>query len=207
MKNKSFKIRNILSLAWIYQLYQDLVGATNYDKLLSSDYIKYKSGQKILDIGCGPSDILNCLPASVDYVGIDLSQKYIDKAKIDFPNQTFYCSDFSNDLNEIASESFDLVISVGVLHHLTDDLALQLHEYAFRKLKPNGRLITLDGVYTKSQSKLELFFLRNDRGKFVRTEREYLKFPPVYFKNTKHFLLKNVMRIPYTLIIMESVKE
>ena len=206
MTISKFQIRNILSFAWVYQLYQNLVGATNYDKLLASDYIKYKPGQKILDIGCGSSDILKLFPVDVDYLGIDISPKYIEKAKKDFPKQNFICSDFCSDLNEVPNESFHLVMAIGVIHHLNDEQAAKLHDFAFRKLMPNGRLITLDGVYTKNQSKAELFFLRNDRGKFVRHENEYIKFPTGSFKKTNHAILTQVMRIPYSLIIMESQK-
>jgi len=207
MTDNKFQISSILSFAWVYQLYQNLVGATNYDKLLASDYIKYKPGQKILDIGCGSSDILNLFPGDVDYLGIDISPKYIEKAKIDFPNQNFICSDFCSDLNDVPNESFDLVMAIGVIHHLNDDQAALLHDFAFRKLRPNGRLITLDGVYTNNtQSKAELFFLRNDRGKFVRHENEYIKFPNRSFKKTNHAIVTQVMRIPYSLIIMESQK-
>jgi len=207
MSHNKFQIRNILSLAWIYQLYQDLVGATNYDRLLASDYICYKKGQKMMDIGCGPSDILKFLPSDVDYLGIDLSPKYIEKARKDFPEQSFICSDFCNDLNEVPNECFDIVIAVGVLHHLTNEQADKLHEFAFRKLAPQGRLITLDGVYTNNQSRTELFFLQNDRGKFVRFKDEYLKFASSHFKQTKHSILTKIMRIPYTLILIESKKE
>ncbi len=183
------------------------MGATNYDRLLAKDYIKYEKGKRILDIGCGPSDILKFMPNDVDYWGIDMSPEYIAKAKNDFPNQTFICSDFCNDLNEVQNESFDVVLAIGVLHHLTDEQALKLHEFAYRKLIYGGRLITLDGVYTKKQSALELFFLRNDRGKFVRKESEYLMFSGNYFKNVKHSILTKVMRIPYSLIVVESTKE
>ena len=72
-------MRRILSIAWVYQFYQWLVGAHKYVRLFADEYIKYKDGQKILDIGCGPADIIKYLAANVDYTGIDLSPQYINK--------------------------------------------------------------------------------------------------------------------------------
>ena len=70
-------------------------------------------------------------------------------------------------------DKFDLVMAVGVLHHLNDNQSLALLKLAFNALKRGGRLITFDGCFVEGQSKISKFILSHDRGQFVRTQRKY----------------------------------
>ena len=55
------------------------------------DYVRPVAKDKILDIGCGPADILNYLP-DVDYTGFDSNPKYIVAARKRFDNRgNFLC--------------------------------------------------------------------------------------------------------------------
>jgi hypothetical protein len=42
-----------------------------------------------------------------------------------------------------------------------------------------------------------------DRGRYVRTKEEYLALASQIFKNIKAYLHHGLLRIPYTIIIME----
>lgn len=44
------------------------------------EVLQPKAGMKILDVGCGPANVLSYLPA-VDYTGIDLNEKHIAYAR------------------------------------------------------------------------------------------------------------------------------
>ena len=48
---------------------------------------------------------------------------------------------------------YDIVLAVGIVHHLNDNEAAYLFDIAYQTLKLNGALITYDNVYG---SKLEL---------------------------------------------------
>ena len=50
--------RKILSHPVIYTSYQKIVGGYRARKLFVENNVNIQSGQKILDIGCGPGDIL-----------------------------------------------------------------------------------------------------------------------------------------------------
>ena len=139
----------------------------------------------------------------VEYIGFDINQKYIDAAIKRHGNRgTFICKKVSRDaITE--SSSFDLVIAIGVLHHLNDEEATQLFELAKSVLKSTGRIITYDGCYVKEQSNIARFILSKDRGQYVRKREEYLYLASKIFTNIKATIHHDLIRIPYTHIILE----
>ncbi len=56
------------------------MGDNSFYPMYINEYIRPKKGDKILDFGCGPADILKFL-TDVDYVGIDSNERYIQSAK------------------------------------------------------------------------------------------------------------------------------
>ena len=104
--------------------------------------VRPRRGDQILDIGCGTAEILEHLP-EIQYFGFDASQKYIDAAKARFGNRgTFSCDTVTTaTLQRLAAS--DVVLAVGILHHLDDSDATSLLELAKAALKPGGRLVTL----------------------------------------------------------------
>ena len=196
-------IRSILAFPAIYRLFSNIVGG-NARSLYVEKYIRPRDGDRILDIGCGSADILSYLP-NVEYVGLDMSQTYINSAKKRFGNRgTFLTKKVNKDSNnELSSFDFDIVLASGVLHHLNDGEAIQLFDLARSALKVGGRLITLDGCYIKGQSWLARFILSKDRGKYVRTRDQYLGLARKLFTHIKVFIHHDLIRIPYTHIIME----
>lgn len=196
-------IRSILAISTLYQLFTRMIGG-NVRALYATHYIRPKNGDRILDIGCGSGDILSYLP-HVEYVGLDKSRKYINAAKKHFGNRgTFLTKEVGNNtIHEPSFSDFDIVLATAVLHHLNDDKAMQLFELARLSLKPYGRLITFDGCYTKEQTWLERFLLSLDRGRYVRTEYQYRALAAEKFPNIKISIHHDLIRLPYTHIIME----
>jgi SAM-dependent methyltransferase len=70
----------LLSLPAGYRIFQRMVGGESSRKIYLTEYARPAVGDKILDIGCGPADILNHLP-KVNYTGLDISPEYICAAK------------------------------------------------------------------------------------------------------------------------------
>lgn len=188
----------------IYALSQFVVGGFAAQSRYIKEYVRPKKNDRILDIGCGTGDILRFL-SDVKYVGFDMHQRYIDSAKRNFGNRgTFLCKKVSKDLAAELSE-FDIVLAYGVLHHLSDNEALQLFELARSVLKPQGRLVTLDGCYTEEQSLFRRYLLSKDRGRYVRTKKGYFDLISKVFTDIKMSIRNDFLRIPYTHIIMECV--
>ena len=146
--------------------------------------------------------MLERLPGA-DYLGLDISAEYIQAAKRKYGAAgRFLCADVS--AASIGDEigQFDMVLATGVLHHLDDDEAARLFKLAREALKPGGRLITYDGCYVPDQSRLARWVLSKDRGQYVRTREEYVRLASIYFANLEYFIRHDLLRIPYTHLIM-----
>ncbi len=197
---KSLDPRSFLKFSFLYTSYQYIVGGIRARRLFVENDTNIKSNQRVLDIGCGPGDILKFLP-KVDYVGVDVDQKYIATAKKDYPEHTFLCTDVSSiDLESYGA--FDYVIATGVLHHLDDEEVLALFQLAKKVLKKTGKLVTFDGCYTDTQSFMAKKFLDMDRGNFVRREAEYKGLASKVFNDVTTKMDESYFVIPYTSVIV-----
>ena len=185
---------------------RSVIGGNKVSKILVKTYIRPKVGDKILDIGCGPGDILEFLPSTVDYWGFDLNDDYINTARKRFSNRgQFFCKKVSRDAIP-GEDLFDIVMACGVFHHLTNEEAGEMFELAHTLLKSGGRFITFDGVYVPDQSYFARLFLSNDRGEYVRTKEQYRTIAQKYFTDIQVSIRSDLLRLPYTHIIMECKK-
>ena len=195
-------IRNILSRAGVYSLFARIVGAERGRHLHIERHIRPRAGDRILDIGCGPADILDALPA-VDYHGFDLSAPYIEAARQRFGSRgQFHVAPVNLELVQKYA-GFDLVLATGVLHHLTDTEALDLFRVARAALKPGGRLVTLDGCIVQGQSPVARYLLSQDRGEYVRGEAAYVALARQVFSQVTPTITTDLLRVPYTHVILE----
>jgi len=168
-------------------------------------YVRPGNGDRFLDIGCGTGDILFFLP-DVDYYGFDLNRSYIEMAKSRFSSRgKFFNRPVSRDILK-GEKNFDIVLAMGILHHLDDDKARELFELASRLLRPGGRLVTYDGCYTENQSGLARFFLWLDQGNFVREKSAYENLARHAFSSVETHVRNDLLTIPYTIIILECEK-
>jgi hypothetical protein len=76
-------LRSILALPWVYHLVQHILGIEANMQWFIDDVLCLRDGQKLVDVGCGPADILDRLPR-VEYVGLDISDIYIQAARAKF---------------------------------------------------------------------------------------------------------------------------
>jgi SAM-dependent methyltransferase len=183
-----------------YRLFRELVGG-DYAAYVS-EFVKPKLGSKVLDIGCGPGDMLQHMP-NVDYLGIDISSEYIDAARKRYGSTgRFECADVGTASFGDEDGTFDLVLATGVVHHLDDHLAGRLFDLARVALRPSGRLITFDGCFVPGQSRLARWMLSKDRGQFVRTREEYIRLASAHFSTVEPVVRHDLLRIPYTHLIM-----
>ena len=199
------RIRTVLALPWAYQVFFNVIGAPQRSRILVRDYIRAKPGDRILDIGCGPGTILPFLPES-EYLGFDASPEYIGLAQRRFPSANFMCERVSQ-YTLPHREYFDIVLALGIVHHLADSEALQLFQIAHSALKQGGKLVTLDGVWTNEQSRPARYLLARDRGQFVRSQEQYLNLASKVFATINASIRHDLLRIPYTHIILECVRE
>lgn len=198
-------IRPILNRPFFYEFYHHLIGADYRSRVLVSDYIRPKPGDRILDIGCGPGNMLPFLPKG-EYLGVDANQSYIDSARQRYSNRgRFVCERVSHHSVQQFG-AFDIVLALGLVHHLDDSEARDLFRLGHTALKPGGRMITNDGCYLPKQSAAKKYLLSRDRGEYVRTREEYEKLAHSWFPEVRSQIREDVLRIPYTHLIMECIR-
>lgn len=197
-------VRAILSHPFIYSLFQSLMGAHKARQNFVANFVKPFPGMKVLDIGCGPADILAYLPTD-DYWGFDISESYIRQAGARFGDRgTFHCKHLQMaDLEGLPL--FDVVLAIGLLHHLDDAVAIEVMRLASQALRPGGRLLTIDPCLDSSQNLISRFLVRNDRGRNVRNEAGYDALARTVFESPR-VVVRHQAWIPYTHCFMECQK-
>jgi SAM-dependent methyltransferase len=197
-------IRSVLAIPRGYQFFFNLIGARKRSRILVREYIRPRRGDRILEIGCGPGTIVPFLPKT-EYVGFDASPGYIERARNRFPDAKFVCERVSQ-YTLPQRQYFDVVLALGIVHHLDDEEALQLFQIAYAGLKSRGKLVTLDGVWTKNQSRASRYIQARDRGQFIREEKAYVGLAEKVFPTIRSSIRHDLLRIPYAHIIMECVR-
>lgn len=197
-------IRAILSHPQVYDLFQNFMGAHKTRLDFANNDVRALAGQKLLDIGCGTARILDYLPR-VQYIGFDMSEAYIAEAKSRYADRgDFHCALF----DETAAERFagqDIVLAIGLLHHLEDEQVRTLFRLLHTAMKPGARLITMDPCYADGQNPLARMLIDRDRGQNVRSPQQYSAMATGRFAKVGG-LVKNRAWIPYTHWVMECEK-
>jgi SAM-dependent methyltransferase len=197
-------LRRLLGHPQVYRLSQQLIASDRRTAEWVATYVRPGEHARILDIGCGPADLLQFLPAGVTYVGFDLSADYVTAAKARWGSRgTFVCERVDDAALKTLGE-FDLVIARGVLHHLDDSEARALFALASRALTKSGRLVALDPCFEKGQSPIARWLIQNDRGQNVRTAPAYRALGDGCFDAVVVGTRHDLNRLPYTHCVLEA---
>jgi SAM-dependent methyltransferase len=96
---------------------------------------------RVLDVGCGTGRFLDALPAGYERVGVDVSDAMLDRAR----EKGIEVALASGGTLPFDDDSFDLVTTFAVLHHLIDrDLVRATLREIARVVKPGGAAIVWD---------------------------------------------------------------
>jgi len=99
------------------------------------------SGSRILDVGCGNGKYLSVRAEDCEVHGCDSCRELVKIARENHPEA---CVVYGDGLEKLpyASESFDAVISIAVVHHLeTKDDRRRFVKEMMRVLKPGGKML------------------------------------------------------------------
>lgn len=181
------------------------MGAHGFWQTFTTHTLNVKAGDKVLDIGCGPADVLQYLPQEVDYWGFDISAEYIKRAKLKFGIRGHFFCKLLDPSDLEGMPKFDRVILTGVFHHLDDKTCEEIVIIAYQALKKGGKLVSIDPCYTKKQNPIARFLISKDRGQNVRVESAYKLLVNKIFKNVQTRVVHKVW-IPYTHFYMICTK-
>ena len=109
-----------------------------------------KLGDSVLDVGCGTGDLTLAAKAHTGPAGkvigidgspemINVAQRRAAKANVKVVFQVGLIEEIT-----FPDQTFDVVLSSLMMHHLTDNLKSQGIAEVYRVLKPNGRFMIVD---------------------------------------------------------------
>lgn len=161
--------------------------AVNYNNWLVSIFVPYL-GQKVLEVGIGHGgfgDILKQHGVAASYSGVDIDQSLVDHARLEHPENSYFCADVCLDsLPEVIGEKFDSILCANVIEHIPeDDKAIK---NMLRLLKPGGHLLLFAPAFQSLYSDMDKL-----AGHYRRyTKKTFLQAVPEDFR-------KNVVRLDY----------
>ncbi|MBI4093733.1 class I SAM-dependent methyltransferase [Candidatus Kaiserbacteria bacterium] len=201
-------LRSILKFPSVYDLYQSLVGSRAARDRIFRTHLPLSERCRLLDIGCGSGELLEYLPAHVDYTGVDVNPRYIELARKKYGSHARFELIDVNNIERLAlpKSSFDVVVLCGVLHHLNDEEVRDVLLFARSMLLEGGVVFTVDGVYLQGQSWIKKFILSRDRGAYVRFDQEYEELARGVFPKVETFVERNALRIPTDYFVMRMTK-
>ena len=193
-----------LAFPWVYSVFQERLAVPRSRAQLADRYVRAKRGDSVLDLGCGPAEILEYLP-DVEYLGLDRSATYLAHARRRFEAQRPRARFVQMDVRELLDDGqrFDIVLAQGLLHHFDDDQAIELLRTVGAVLKPGGRLVTVDPTRTPNQRLIARLLALGDRGRFVRSPEGYETLVRTVFSQVTLHVRHDLMRLPYTHLLME----
>jgi SAM-dependent methyltransferase len=199
-------LRSILAVPWAYRLAMRLLRNGANERWFIDHVLALRAGEKVVDVGCGPADILGELP-TVEYVGVDISESYIESARYRHGQRGVFISGRVEDwARDPRIQGADLVLANGVLHHVDDDEAKRILEFAYKVLNPNGRFVFYEPCYLLWQSRLSAFMMSKDRGQNIRTEQQWKDLAGSVFPSFFTNILTGVNRCGYVCIIGQCRK-
>lgn len=201
-------LRSILALPWAYRLTMRMLGKSTANRRWFVDQVlALRPGQKIVDIGCGPGSVLDLLPQGIQYVGVDISERYISAARHKYGKRgTFICGSVDEWAKDPLTSGADVVMVVGVLHHVDDDEARKILEFARAALRDEGRFIFYEPCYLIWQSRLSAYLTSKDRGQNIRFEQEWKDLIASVFPRMTTNIVTGINRLFYVCIIGQCSK-
>ena len=201
-------MRQLLSLGFVYNLFQELIGSKLFFEEYLARYLGDVSGMTILDLGCGTSTILRYLPDTVSYLGVEPSEQYVQRAIREYDGRGRWIIRTASELetHQELHGCYDLVMANGVFHHLNDDEAYQMAKVAHMLLRPGGRFVTIDCSVVEGMKSYGRLLTNMDRGKFVRTPSEYRTLAHEYFPGCNISIDSGMSRLGYVYTVLSGVK-
>lgn len=189
--------RRFLSFPAGYEMAQRFMGVPALRHVFVDEYVRPFPGAKVLDLGCGPADIIDAFP-EVDYLGVDISPAYIESARRHHGHRGRFEA-MSADQLEAEGESFDIIFSFGMLHHIDDETAKRVFRLARTLLKPGGRYVCYDPAFEKGQHPIARLVGILDRGNHVRYSEQYAALARTAFATVQSEVRHGLVWFPVSL--------
>ena len=167
------------ALAPLYRLFEFAGGFALQQKLgqpttdryrrLIRERIAPRADAAILDLGCGIDSFRGDFPGP--YIGIDINPAYVEEARATQKGR-FEAMDCTTLV--FPDASFDEVVSIATLHHLSDAQIARMMAEALRVCRPGGAFHIIDAILPIRPNPFKWALFRLDRGDHPRTLAQHL---------------------------------
>jgi 2-polyprenyl-3-methyl-5-hydroxy-6-metoxy-1,4-benzoquinol methylase len=176
------------------------------EKCLLNNVIK--KGSSILDYGCGPGYLANTIinfPSN--YIGVDISETYINTCKTNFSNNPNFQFRILNDTEkntvsdsyQLPNAFFDTVIILSVVQYLgSKEKVAKLIASIVPSLKPTGEIILADVIDSEKHFLKDLFFI----GLYSLSKGYFFQF--LEFAVRLRFSSYNKLRLTNKLLMLQQ---
>src|SRR6266446_3175955 len=146
----------VLNWGWFYDLITWLLaylvfgGSEQALRQMTADLAQLQPGETVLDVGCGTGTLAleayERVGATGRLCGIDPAPQQITRARRKAARRGLPIDFQAGVIEQLTfpDQSFDVVLSTLMMHHLPDDLKRQGLAEIARVLKPGGRLLVVD---------------------------------------------------------------
>jgi len=197
-------LHRLVTMPRVYDWIQRLLGGPQARDKIASELLGYARGKSILEIGCGPGTWVPYLPEPKSYLGLDWNEKHIATAQDRYGSENiqFAVADVSG--LDRSFRGYDVVLGVGILHHLDDSEArIVLHKSA-AVLSPGGIYIGLEPVYHSRQNPIAKMLKMLDSGRNIRREDQYRSLFGDGYSVVESRIETSIMRVPYSHCLIRA---
>jgi len=155
-------VERLLEQPWLYAVWQAPFVAQKFAPV--ERHLENRDVRRVLDVGCGPATNARRF-AAADYVGVDINEHYLARARAKHPGRFVQADLQTADLSSLGT--FDTILVNSFLHHLPDEAVGRILRQLQKLLEPEGRVHMLELVLPEERSVARLM-ARLDRGRYAR---------------------------------------
>jgi predicted TPR repeat methyltransferase len=190
----------ILANELAYDAFQTCVGSYRFRRrYLQSINILPES--KIVELGCGTGITLKTIHNN-DYIGIDLSANYLEKASKRKEFSTLIKGDvaLSKTYENLSTKKNDVVLALALWHHLDDNQMVQTLENVYKISEKGTSIFSLDPFVDGNTGISATWIAKNDRGKYLRSAGHLKEISEAAGFRFSHEISRRELYIPTNVI-------
>lgn len=207
MAERTSGLHRAVTIPAVYGAIQNLLGGGPQGRArLAERLFADTAGKSVLELGCGPGTWVPHLGTATRYLGIDWNPRHIDSATREHGSETrrFLCGDLALLLDDPDFPRFDVVLGIGILHHLDDDIATGALATAARALGQGGIYIGIEPVLHPRQHPVARLLKALDSGRNIRNEAGYRALLSPSFATLSTRIETGLMRVPYSHCLISA---